>query len=48
MKNAEGNRQIVYAIEDNGDGLSTVFVPIAPTGKTGPVKVDNPGNTSQG
>ncbi len=37
----DGEREIVYIIEDHGDGQHTILQPWAPTGFTGSVKVVN-------
>ena len=39
LVSAEGWKDIVYVIEDHGDGHLTVLVPWAPTAFSGPVKV---------
>jgi uncharacterized membrane protein len=41
LVSSEGWRDIVYVIEDHGDGLLTVLVPWAPTAFSGSVKVVN-------
>jgi uncharacterized membrane protein len=39
LNNADGSAELVYLIEEHGDGNLTVLVPLAPAGFTGSVKV---------
>jgi uncharacterized membrane protein len=39
LKSSNGEREIVYVIEDHGDGQHTVLLPLAPTAFSGFVKV---------
>ena len=39
LHSADGEREIVYVIEDHGDGHLTVLVPWAPASFAGPVKI---------
>ncbi len=39
LESSDGSRELVYVVEDQGDGYATVLVPLAPAGFSGPVKL---------
>ena len=39
LTSSHGERELVYVIEDDGDGPLTVLLPWAPTAFNGPVKI---------
>ncbi len=41
LNNDDGTTELVYVIEDHGDGKLTILVPLAPAGFTGSVKIIN-------
>jgi uncharacterized membrane protein len=41
LHNTDGTSDLVYIIEDHGDGKLTILIPLAPAGFTGSVKIVN-------
>jgi uncharacterized membrane protein len=39
LNNDDGTTELVYVIEEHGDGKLTILVPLAPAGFTGSVKI---------
>ena len=39
LNSPDGSREIVYVIEDHGDGQVTILIPWAPASFAGPVKI---------